>query len=202
MIKLSISGCLVAAACTGGGSGGSGSIDSMILGQAYTIRDAVSASAPFIDENGDSGTQAVIVLSSTSGLCSDVASNVLHPNEQLIGIDVWSYSGTNTSYATPTATGSYMIEAPGLGVPAGLYASFSAYTVDASCNVVVTSEVGGINGDAELTTISGDLFVGTFATTTQSLSGSAEMDAPSGTFDPEPCAALATASSSAAVACH
>lgn len=172
-------------ACDGGGSGGS--VDGNIHGSAFSIQDAVSASVAFDTVHG-----AVIAMSSTSGLCKDIAANAVHPNQKVVVITLFDVNGTTLN--TPTAPGSYTIFQDS-GTPPSKAASWFASVNDATCNEIDASGATATTGTVTLSGISGNAFSGSYDVVLDS------GDHVTGSFDPEACPDLQKAFDSPTATC-
>jgi len=176
-------------ACGGGGGGGSGgSVEGNIHGSAFSIQDAVSASVA-IDTTLHG---ALIVMSSTSGLCKDAATNAVHPNQKAVLITLFDVNGTTLN--TPTVPGTYAIY-QGSGTPPSKTASWDASVTDATCNEIDASGATATTGTVTLSGISGNTFSGSYDVVLDS------GDHVTGSFDPEACPDIQKAIDSTTATC-
>ncbi|HET7505252.1 MAG TPA: hypothetical protein VFK02_29740 [Kofleriaceae bacterium] len=150
-----------------------------IHGNAFAIEDAISASVALTDLHG-----AVIVLSSTSGLCKDAAANAVHPNQKAVIITLFDINGTTLN--TPTAPGTYTIF-QGSGAPPAKAAAWVASVNDATCSEIDASGATATTGTVTLSDINGNAFSGSYDVVLDS------GDHVTGSFDPEACPDLQTA---------
>jgi hypothetical protein len=160
-------------ACGGSGGGSGGSVVGNIHGSAFPIQDAISASVAINTAHG-----AVILLSSTSGLCKDAAADVVHPNQKAVLITLFDVNGTTLN--TPTAAGSYIIF-QGSGTPPSKTATWVAEVNDATCKTIDASGGKATTGTVKLDGISGNAFSGSYDVVLDS------GDHVTGSFDPEAC---------------
>jgi hypothetical protein len=113
-------------ACSTSGSGPRNVVNGTIGGTSFTIVNAASALAT---NPSDGSSGAIIFMSSTPNFCSDIESNILHPNEQLVVIELTDASGATK--AAPSVNGDYVIAAT-----SGLLSGWASEVADAQCAVV------------------------------------------------------------------
>jgi hypothetical protein len=168
---------LVLAACSTNGVSGAGS----------AIVDTISASVTTSDGNGDTDSSAVIAMASVSTLCADAAATppINREGENFITIELADITdGVST---TPTQPGTFTVY-PDTGSQPPLSATVNVGAYDDTCSLVDSGM--GQSGSVTLTSINGNVFVGSYDVTLNT------GDHLTGTFDPEACPALQQAANS------
>ena len=167
------------AACGGSGSsGGSGSVDGTVRGQPVAIVEAASAA---VSSTTGSASEAMILMSSTTGLCVAPSAVVNHPGEKVVMIILSDSNGTMTN--APTAPGTYTVGTASL-TPAKA-AVFEVNVLNATCGN--DSSLGSVAtaGTVTLTSVDGGAFAGTYDVTLDT------GEHVTGSFDPDACSTLA-----------
>lgn len=167
-----------ATACTSGGG--------TVSGQGgFQPSDTISAAVTMSDGNGDTSSYAWIVLASTSGLCSDAGASppIDRKQQKFATIALRDVAGATST--TPAAPGTYTIY-PNTGSEPPKSASFTSGQLDGTCQPIDADAASGESGTVTLTTISGNVFSGSFDVM---LNTGGHV---TGTFDPEACPQLQT----------
>jgi hypothetical protein len=168
--------CLVAC------SSSPGSVNGTIHGVAYPVSDSVSAKVS-ISALGFTEEAAAISLVSFSGACADLGANSLPPNLKEFGFTLGDFNGTAVN--APAAAGTYtIVPVNSTTAPPPKFATASATVTDSTCAAIAGDTSGGTSGTVTLTSVSGDVFDGSFDITMDS------GDHVTGSFSPEGCPAI------------
>lgn len=178
-MKPCLVGAVLLTACTG-----SDGTTSDLPGGGFDIADTISASVT-VDED----SAARIVIASTSGLCGDAGANppTDRPGQMYIVIELADVSGAMTT--TPTAPGAYTIY-PNTGSRPAKSASLVTGGFDDACESVDDADASGQSGTVTLTSVTGDVFAGSYDVVLNT------GDHITGQFAPNACPALRTAAAS------
>jgi hypothetical protein len=168
---------LLVVGCTN--SGGS------VSGGGFDVADTISAAVTLSDGTGGTSSSAMIVMASTSNLCSDAGASppIDRKQQRYVVIELSDVMGGMT--ATPTAPGTYTIY-PNTGTRPAKSASLVTGGFDGTCQPTDATAGSGESGSVTLTSIAGGVFDGTFDV---ALNTGSHI---TGSFTPHACPALAT----------
>jgi hypothetical protein len=172
----------VGGGCGGGGGGGGdddpGEVTGTLGGNAFPIMDAISASVAQT-QFGQTSHAAYIWMSDSPDICGDITSNRQRPSSKRLLLEV--VMGSGSTITAPTGPGMFPVDSsdPSKG------ATVAASDFDASCQTIDAGTANATGGTVVLTTVSGDVFAGTFDVTFDS------GDHLTGSFDPAGCPDLA-----------
>lgn len=164
---------VVLAACAG--NTGSGKIVGTVHGQAFTIKDAISATVYV--QGSTTERVAQVMLGNDGDLCSNV--NDDSQIKGYTGVTLTMFEASATSIDPAGSPGDYAI-----GAATGNAASWNAVVTDAMCQDVTASEAIATAGTVTLTKIDGNAYTGSFDVMLDS------GDEVTGTFAPAPCAGM------------
>jgi hypothetical protein len=131
---------------------GTGSVVGMVQGQPIQIMDAVSLNAT----GNDGSRRALIWMSTTYGVCGDLASNIARKFSSTIIMTLGD--GNANPITAPSGPGVYAISVS----TAGNFASWGTVRTDGACNTISSSTVKATSGSVTLTSVRGDVFAGTY----------------------------------------
>ncbi len=164
---------LLLAAC--GASTGSGTVVGTVHGQAFTIKDAISAKVYV--QGSTTERVAQVMLGNDGDLCGNASNDA--QIKSYAGVTLTMFAVSNSAIAPASSPGDYAI-----GATTGNVASWNAVVTDETCQDVMASEAIAIDGTVTLKKIDGNAFSGSLDVTLDS------GDHVTGTFDPAACAGM------------
>jgi hypothetical protein len=182
MNRISMSLALVLAAACGGSSTSAGSVSGNLHGSAFAVADAISQTSVY--RSGTSETEAVILLSPSSGLCDDTTQNKTPKNFVGILLTAVDIDGAG-KHSAPTVPGTYAIAATESAHEAGVI----YFHEDATCKVVDADSEASVSGSVTITSIANGVYSGTFDATLTNSAGTLSEHI-TGRFAPGACPSL------------
>src|SRR3954465_12397330 len=152
---------IVAAGCGGSTDGG---VTGDPPGGDFDVADQISATVTMSDGNGDSSSEAQIMLASTSNLCGDASASpaIDRKGQRFMTIELRDVSGSTKT--APTAPGTYTIY-PNTGSEPAKSASLTVGGFDQTCQWNDDVAASAQSGTVTLTSVAAGVYAGTFDVT-------------------------------------
>ena len=167
--------CLLVIGCTSG----QGSVSGNLPGGGLQVADQISTVVTM-----DTDSDARILLTNTTNLCQDVSASIDRKSEHYIMLVLHDVGAS--AKTAPTAPGTYTIY-PNTGSEPAKSVVMTAGGYDASCLPNDAETAQGQSGSVALTTVSGNVFAGTYDIV---LNTGGHI---TGSFQPQACPGAATA---------